>query len=156
MKNCDTKNCDNRVKGKVSICPTCKTRLWRKKNPMKAAYGALRDNARRRGKQFELTFEQFKQFCVKTSYMKKKGITRTCYHIDRIREEEGYTIGNIQLLTNIENLRKYRTQFHSEYDYNKKEMYFRTQTTKVEPIKPEEDPFSELYLQDGDRKIDSG
>ena len=53
-----------------------------------------------------MTFEQFKDFCIKTEYLTKKGITKYGYGIDREDENGGYTIGNIQLLTNTENVKK--------------------------------------------------
>jgi len=80
---------------------------WRKKYPLKAAYQTLKYNAKRRGKEFDLTFEQFKEFAIKTKYEKKRGVYADSYHIDRIDETKGYTIDNIQVLTNVQNLRKY-------------------------------------------------
>lgn len=50
------------------------SKAWREKNPVHDAYLNLKSNAKRRGKYFDLTLAQFKQFCVKTKYMKKKGI----------------------------------------------------------------------------------
>lgn len=82
-------------------------KAWRKANPLKYAFRALKDNAKQRGKVFELTFEQFKDFAVKTDYINKRGRTAQAYHIDRKREEEGYTFDNIQVLTNSENVKKY-------------------------------------------------
>ena len=80
--------------------------IWRKKNPVKYAYQSLKNNAKRRGKVFELTLEQFKEFAIKTRYMAKRGIYKNSYHIDRIDEAKGYTIDNIQVLTNSENIKK--------------------------------------------------
>jgi hypothetical protein len=75
---------------------------------MRASYNTLRYNAKRRGKAFDLTFEQFKEFCRKTNYINKKGKTASSYSIDRIRPAEGYTVDNIQVLTLAANsLKKY-------------------------------------------------
>ncbi len=82
-------------------------KIWREKNPMKAAYQTLKYNAKRRGKEFDLTFEQFKEFAIKTEYINKRGKNKDSYHIDRIDENKGYTIDNIQVLTNTKNLFKY-------------------------------------------------
>jgi hypothetical protein len=83
------------------------------------AYDALKHNAKRRGKPFDLTFEQFKKFCVKTNYMQGKGRTKDSYSIDRIKEHLGYIEGNIQVLPVGKNKKK-----HLEYDW-------RTRTAKV-------------------------
>ena len=144
---CKTDNCRNRVSKKNKLCYKCMSRLWREKNPEKSAYLNLKSNAKRRGKHFDLTFEDFCKFCVKTKYMKKRGITRMSYHVDRIDENKGYTINNIQILTNIENVKKYWTNFHYEYNHIKNEMYFKTTTTRMAEIKPEDDPFSEFYIE---------
>jgi hypothetical protein len=80
---------------------------WRKANPLRYAYQNLKGNAKRRGKVFDLTFDEFKQFAVKTEYIGKKGRTAESYHVDRIDPARGYTINNIQVLTNSENMRKH-------------------------------------------------
>lgn len=82
-------------------------RAWKKANPLRYAYQSLKDNAKRRGKPFDLTFEQFKSFCSKTSYIQNRGRLAGSFHIDRKNEDEGYTLDNIQVLTNSENVRKY-------------------------------------------------
>lgn len=74
---------------------------------MKAAFQNLRANAKRRGKEFSLTFDQFKKFAIETNYLAGKGRTSKSFHIDRINEDEGYHIDNIQILTNSENVKKY-------------------------------------------------
>ena len=74
---------------------------------MLSAYHDLKGNAKKRGKAFTITFEQFKSFCVETEYMVKKGIYKDSFHIDRIREEEGYHAWNIQVLENHKNVKKY-------------------------------------------------
>lgn len=82
-------------------------RNWRKNNPEKYCYQTLRNNAKRRGKEFDLTFDQFLNFATKTDYILGKGRTRESFHIDRIDETKGYTLNNIQVLTNSENVKKY-------------------------------------------------
>lgn len=60
-------------------------------------------------KEFKLTFEEFKKFAIETNYIQGKGKNKTSYHIDRIDETKGYTIDNIQVLTNSENVKKYNS-----------------------------------------------
>lgn len=92
---------------------------------MKYAFQKLRSNAKRRGKEFDLTFDQFQQFCVKTEYLVGRGRTRTGFHIDRIRDDRGYTMDNIQVLTNTENITKENTRRKRlQYDYRNKEASF--------------------------------
>lgn len=89
-------------------CYSCISRDWRQNNPIQAAYYNLRSNAKRRNKEFNLTFEQFKQFSIRTEYHRKKGRYSDSYHIDRINDQEGYNINNIQVLTNRDNVLKYK------------------------------------------------
>lgn len=106
MLQCSIKYCSRkRAKGR-KICCTHYSRQWREKNPIRDAYNNLKSNAKRRKKVFDLTFEEFKEFAVKTEYLDKKGRSATGYHVDRIREEDGYTRDNIQVLTNSENIKK--------------------------------------------------
>jgi hypothetical protein len=73
---------------------------------MRAAYKALRDNAKRRGKEFTLTFDQFKEFCYQTDYIAGRGRTKESYSIDRIDNQLGYTADNIRVMTVADNARK--------------------------------------------------
>ena len=68
----------------------------------------LRNNAKRRGKFFDLTYEQFLEFLKKDApnYMRKRGRTVKKLQIDRIDPDKGYTATNIQCITTLENIRK--------------------------------------------------
>lgn len=88
-------------------CYACKKRKYRERHPYENAYHNLRGNARRRGKDFSLTFEEFKEFAVKCFYIDKRGKHHNGLHIDRIDETRGYHADNIQPLTNTENIKKY-------------------------------------------------
>lgn len=112
---CQTKWCKHKTKYK--ICSTCSTRLWRSKNVERSSYLNLRANSKRRGIKFELTYEQFLEFGYKHKYFIGKGKTKESYSIDRIDNELGYIIDNIQILTISENSRKNK---HLSYDYKTK------------------------------------
>lgn len=57
--------------------------------------------------------------------MKKKGIRKDCYHIDRINPDGGYSIDNIRLLTNTENVKRH-VRFLRNYNEEKRQMEFYT------------------------------
>jgi len=73
---------------------------------MRDAWQHLKDNSKRRGIFFDLTFEQFESFCVETEYLHKVGKSKMSYSVDRIIEEKGYTAGNLQALTLSDNSKK--------------------------------------------------
>lgn len=89
------------------ICLNCKNKRYREKNPFQYSYNNLKSHAKARGKYFDLTFEEFKKFAIETDYINKKGIGKNSLHIDRIKEYEGYTKNNIQVLENHLNVKKY-------------------------------------------------
>lgn len=89
---------------------------WKQNNPYKYAYQTLKDNAKRRGKEFDLTFEEFKSFCHNVDYIQNKGKTSRSLTIDRIDERLGYTKENIQALPLSDNIRKFLS-----YDWQTKE-----------------------------------
>jgi hypothetical protein len=66
----------------------------------------LIDNARRRGVEFRLTVKQFIDFLENSTYQDKRGIWKTCLHLDRKDHTKGYVAGNIQTLTCSENSAK--------------------------------------------------
>ena len=102
---------------------------WRKRNPLKYSYLNLKSNAKRRGKGFNLTFEEFCEFAIKTQYIARKGRYKQHLHIDRIDESKGYTKENIQTLTNTENLSTFLS-YH--WDDRERKMNFTFVTTKIE------------------------
>jgi hypothetical protein len=99
----------------TKYCSTCRSRQARERNPVKYCYLNLKHNAKRRGVAFELTFEEFVQFCYATNYMAGKGRTRTSYSIDRIDNDKGYTLDNIRVIPLHENSRKGNKKL--EYDW---------------------------------------
>ena len=103
---CSTKYCRNESAPGRVICWKCKSHQLKINNPVTYFLNALRVNAKRRNKQFDLTLEQFKKFCTETGYLNKKGRHGDNLSIDRIRGNEGYSINNIQVLTVSENVRK--------------------------------------------------
>ena len=107
MSKCLTEKCNKTRAPKNKYCHSCIKRKYAEKHPMRYCYNNLKQNSKRRGKSFNLTFEDFKQFCIETEYMQNKGKKKKSYHIDRIDETKGYTKDNIQVLTNTQNVRKY-------------------------------------------------
>lgn len=109
------------------LCHCCHKAKYRKNNPLKSGFQSLKDNAKRRGKVFGITFDEYKEFVTKTSYFLKKGRKSDSYHIDRKDETGPYAINNIQLLTNAENIRKF-VQFKQRNERG--EVEFTTVTIK--------------------------
>lgn len=72
-------------------------------DPLRYHFYALRSNASRRGKDFDLTLDEFKAFCESTGYLDTKGRSRNKMSIDRIDPRLGYSLDNIQCITVSEN-----------------------------------------------------
>jgi hypothetical protein len=102
---CIVSGCGGAAKGKM--CSTCRARHWRIEHPMKYAYNNIKNRAKQREIEFNLTFEEFKQFCLKTNYIERKKRASDGLTIDRINESKGYTFENIQVLNLITNIKKY-------------------------------------------------
>ena len=106
---CCRPRCTRRAaKGKRGLCHTCYSREWRAANPLQNAYNGLKQHAKARGKFFDLSFADFRTFAVRLDYLSKAGTAADAFHIDRIDEQGGYTPGNIQLLPNRANVKKYQ------------------------------------------------
>jgi hypothetical protein len=89
-------------------CHSCGKAKFIQSNPLMYSYMVLRNNAKRRKKDFSLTFEEFKSFAEMNDYMNKKGTKAKSFQIDRIDEEQGYHVWNIQCITLRENVYKYK------------------------------------------------
>lgn len=108
-KKCKTKYCRNDAAKHRTICEKCKSRLLKERHPITYHFNALRNNAKRRGKEFNLTIEEFKEFCKKTGYMELKGKNGSDLSIDRRENRKGYVMNNIQAITLSENTVKRNT-----------------------------------------------
>lgn len=100
---CTVRGCKKEKSGYHKQCSMHHMRIVRANNKVWAAYRALWDNSIRRGHQFSLTLDEFKQFCYETNYIAGKGRTKKSLSIDRIDPAQGYHIWNIQVMTVSEN-----------------------------------------------------
>jgi len=103
---CKAYRCTSAKCGTDKFCSKHRKRVLRETNPTSYFYNLLKSNARRRKKEFTLTLEQFADFCQRTDYLALKGKKGKSASIDRIRPNEGYHAGNIQVLTLSENSKK--------------------------------------------------
>lgn len=81
-------------------------RRFRAKNPMLAAWRALKDHAKARGIPFRLKLATFVVFARKSDYLNRKGNGPHCLTVDRRNNLLGYTARNIQPLTRAANSMK--------------------------------------------------
>ena len=84
-------------------CWKCRSKMLKERAPWTYALNGIRSGARRRKLPFTLTVQEFKDWCLKTGYLEKKGNQPHSLTIDRIDWNEGYHIWNIQPLTHAEN-----------------------------------------------------
>jgi hypothetical protein len=105
------KHCSNNAQKNRLICSTCLSRQTKKTNPFLYFFNALRNNTKRRGIPFLLSLAEFKNFAIETDYIKKKGTSQKSLTIDRLNDQIGYQIDNIQVLTNSQNAKKSRLYY---------------------------------------------
>lgn len=90
---------------------------WNKKRPFESLYNKLRSDARVRGRDFQLTFEEFVEFtatprchyCDRPVVWTRHNITRpksNAYNLDRMNNEAGYTKQNLVVCCPICNVTK--------------------------------------------------
>lgn len=118
LRRCDTKYCTKLAPYGRKKCWKCIKRKYRAAYPIVAAYQNLRNNAKRRGKEFTITMDQFKKFCRKTKYLQGRGRAADCYSIDRIDNNKGYTVENIRVLTVAENSSKGAKILIADWQHN--------------------------------------
>lgn len=106
---CRTPYCRRESGGKrlhSTYCSRCRTRRFKDAHPLRYSFKKLKDRALERGKDFGLTFEQYRAFAEKTDYARMKGKTSLSLSIDRIENSRGYHANNIRAITLRENSRK--------------------------------------------------
>lgn len=100
---CAVPFCRNSKSKKDPLCPRCRKQYDKVVDPVRYTYNALKNNAKRREKEFSISLEYFRQFCEDTGYMNGKGRRPDALSIDRIDSSKGYIPGNIQVLTLSQN-----------------------------------------------------
>lgn len=122
------KTCKRRPRAKHRTqCRHCSNKQHRETDLVRTAYEGIKARAKRKGREFTITLDYFRKFCYKVDYRAGLGRSADSYTVDRIIEEKGYVPGNLQKLTNSENVRKYLS-------YN-----WQTKTASVTVIKTEKD-----------------
>lgn len=102
---------------KLGLCHKHYARYRKIKDPVYDRYFNFKRNALTRCKDFTITLEEFREFCQRTGYIIKKGMRGKNCTIDRIKNNLGYHIGNIQIKSNLANIKKYHTFDKFDKDY---------------------------------------
>jgi len=105
-KLCKAFGCQNRRAKGRTLCHKHNKRLKKEMNPEAYYYDLLKQNAKRRGKEFNLTLTEFKEICAETGYMELKGKSGKSASLDRIDACKGYEKSNIQVISLAENSKK--------------------------------------------------
>lgn len=109
--------CGNEKAEGRNECYKCRSRGIRERKPIDVCFYDLKSSARKRNLEFSLELAWFKDWVMGTEYMLKKGRLSESLNIDRIRNLEGYTPDNIQILTKHNNVCKYHYEDLKRYIY---------------------------------------
>jgi hypothetical protein len=88
-------------------CYKCRSENIRKRKPVDMCYYWLKKSAKKRHYEFSITLDWFREWVKQNGYMEGRGRTADGLTVDRIRNEEGYTPDNLQVLTKSDNSSKY-------------------------------------------------
>jgi len=102
---------------KIGLCHKHYAIYRRQKDPVYDRFVNFKGNALRRGKTFEITLSEFREWCLEKGYIIKKGMRGMRCTVDRVNNKIGYRIDNIQLLTIQKNIEKYNTTDKNHEDY---------------------------------------
>ena len=96
MKLCKVKDCNNITAPNRKECYHHRYIRSRDNDPVRYIFYDLKHSAKNRNINFELTLEQFREFCNKTNHHLTKGKSKTGFSIDRKNSNKGYLIDNIR------------------------------------------------------------
>ena len=99
---CITRHCRNEKGFKRRLCYKCTQKKYKESQPYVFYYHQLKCRARKRGKYFALSLMEFISFCNESGYI-QNGIRQKGLTIDRTDLRAGYEVGNIRVLTHIQN-----------------------------------------------------
>jgi hypothetical protein len=103
---CQAHACRNKKAGRAKLCHRHLRILEKERDPVRYAYRVTRQNAKRRGKDWSITYEEWAEFCSRTQYLENKGRGPNSASLDRIDPAKGYSLDNLRILSLSENSRK--------------------------------------------------
>lgn len=106
---CQAYRCGNKHTPKDRFCAKHRHRYNKEMNPINYVFHLRKSRAKERGHEWDLTLEEFREFCKQTGYMEGKGKKAGSMSIDRIDNTKGYSLDNIQILSLSENSAKQHT-----------------------------------------------
>jgi len=104
LGKCLSPHCRNVARLHRNFCNTCRGHFY--DDPMRRLFRNLKSSAKRRVKEFGLTFDVFAELALEAGYLLRAGRERHCLHVDRIDPRLGYFAGNIRFISCEENSRK--------------------------------------------------
>lgn len=108
---CSTDDCHNKKRKNGKECNKCESRRRDKRNPINRIFRNLKSRAKKRNIEFTIMLSEFIIFLKDNEYLEKRGRTRGCMNIDRIREGGAYAIDNIQVIEKMDNINKYHNHW---------------------------------------------
>ncbi len=103
---CPAYHCKKKKADKKRFCHRHHAVQQKANNEGGYVFNLLKQNAKRRGKDFTLTLDEFRRFCAETRYLENRGRNKRGFSIDRIDNALGYSLDNIQILTTSQNSKK--------------------------------------------------
>lgn len=107
-----------------NICDRCRRRRWRVNNPFRYIHSELKKSAKRRGIYFDIHIGAFIEFCLDNNlYRDSYKFTSESLTVDRVDPDLGYTMDNIQVITQRQNIikgnqqRKRHSKYHDGDDF---------------------------------------
>jgi hypothetical protein len=107
MGQCQSPCCTNITDGNRTHCGTCRSRKYRQADPVRYFLNNLRRSASKRDIEFTLDLESFRAWAVKVNFRFGGGCGPSADSVDRIKNQYGYHIWNIQKLSISQNSKKY-------------------------------------------------
>ena len=117
-RRCNSPNCLNDACKWRTKCHKCMARSYRAAHPIMHAYHNIKSRAKVRGHKFKLSFKYFKEFCERTNYTQLKGTGANDMTIDKIIDKLGYVDGNIQMISNSDNVKKWRKDREKSWSFD--------------------------------------
>jgi hypothetical protein len=143
---CFTTGCKNLVRRAHGgrYCNTCKAKQTRENNVEAYLFRTLRNNAKRRGIFFALTFEHYVEECRKHNYFELRGPGADDLTIDRDVPALGYVDGNLKFISRKDNsIKRWEDERKNSILHQRAEAWVKENITVVEVVHvvPEDPPF---------------
>lgn len=136
QQECQSSGCSNRTAKYRRLCPTCRSRKYKREHPFRYFYNSHRQSAKARCIPWNLSFEEFKKIWKQSGHWDEKRfstqMSSQSWSMQRKNVNKGYEYGNVKIIRVILNVQLWHDEEKWHVDFRWREMWSKRNSKPIE------------------------